>query len=223
LRQLAEAGRIGHLARVYRRGDLSGATLAFAATGDGAVNAAVAREGRRRRVWVNAADDPVHCDFILPSVLRRGRLTVAVSTGGASPAVARAVREELEAVLTPAHAALLEIAGAVRADARARGASPDGDRWRRALGRSVRRLIAEGRPVAARRELERRLETGRGPRRPPPPGNGELRRRASRFLGIGGLGSPAAHLARPRRRSNGGGLVGWESPGISDRRLEAAP
>src|SRR2546422_4622974 len=54
----------------------------FVATDDGAVNAEVASEGRRRGVWVNAADDPEHCDFILPSVLRRGVLTVAVSTGG---------------------------------------------------------------------------------------------------------------------------------------------
>ncbi len=75
--------RIRHARRRYRRGDLAGVTLAFVATGDRHVAAAVAREGRRCGVWVNAADDPAHCDFFLPSVLRRGPLLVAVATGGA--------------------------------------------------------------------------------------------------------------------------------------------
>lgn len=160
LTRLVTDGRIRHLARVYRRGDLAGATLAFAATDDRAVTVAVAAEARRRRIWLNAADDPAHCDFILPSVLRRGRLTVAVSTGGASPAVARAVREELETVLTERHATLLDVATEVRDELRAQGTSPDGDHWRRALGHPVRRLIAEGRPLDARRELARRLRAG---------------------------------------------------------------
>src|ERR687888_97329 len=82
-----------------RKGDLTGHVLVFATTGEGAVSAAVAAEGRRRGFWLNAADDPEHCDFILPSVLRRGELTVAVSTGGASPALSRAVREELDVYL----------------------------------------------------------------------------------------------------------------------------
>ena len=87
----ARAGRGGargpdrHRARAYRDGDLAGAALAFAATGDVAVNAAVAAEGGRRGVWVNAADDPAHCDFILPSVVRRGALAVAVSTAAPAP------------------------------------------------------------------------------------------------------------------------------------------
>ncbi|MGH7332424.1 MAG: cytochrome c peroxidase [Candidatus Rokuibacteriota bacterium] len=66
-------GKIRHLARAYRAGDLTGYQLAFVATDDGRVNLAVAAEGRARGTWVNAADDPAHCDFILPSVLRRRR------------------------------------------------------------------------------------------------------------------------------------------------------
>src|SRR5205085_1860672 len=80
----ARAGRISHRRRAYRDGDLAGFALVFVATGDAGVNAAVAAEGRRRGVWVNAADDPAHCDFILPAIVRRGSLAVAVSTGGAS-------------------------------------------------------------------------------------------------------------------------------------------
>ena len=159
LARLVADGHARHVARAYRRGDLAGAVLAFAAADDGVANAAIAREGRRHRVWVNAADDPAHCDFILPSVLRRGRLTVAVSTGGASPAVARAVREELETVLTREHGTLVDVASDARADLRAAGVSRGGHAWRRALGRPVRRLIAEGKPAAARRALVRRLRS----------------------------------------------------------------
>ena len=88
--------RITLTARCYRPGDLTGFQLAFVATDDAKVNNTVFDEGRERGVWVNAADDPAHCDFILPSILRRGDLTVAVSSGGNSPALARTIREELE-------------------------------------------------------------------------------------------------------------------------------
>lgn len=153
---LAAEGRLAHLARDYRDGDLTGAALAFAATDAGDVNAAVAAEGRRRGVWVNAADDPAHCDFILPALVRRGELTVAVSTGGTSPALARAVREELERYLTTEYVTLAEIAAEARRELRAAGRVADAAAWRRALAPDVRRLIVErGREAAKRRVLER--------------------------------------------------------------------
>jgi len=71
----------------YVEGDLAGADLAFVATAAREVNLAVTREARARGVWINAADDPAHCTFILPAVVRRGDLTVAVATGGTSPAL----------------------------------------------------------------------------------------------------------------------------------------
>src|SRR5574341_1546077 len=74
-------------ARRYQAGDLAGFEMVFVATDDDEVTARVYHEGRSRAVWVNAADDPAHCDFILPSALRRGNLTVAVSTAGTSPAL----------------------------------------------------------------------------------------------------------------------------------------
>src|SRR5262245_33756453 len=76
----AAAGRIRHVARDYRASDLDGQQLAFVATDDGQLNGAVAEEARARGVWVNSADDPANCAFILPSVLRRGALQVAVGT-----------------------------------------------------------------------------------------------------------------------------------------------
>jgi len=138
LSALAREGRFAHVGRRYRRGDLAGKVLAFVATGDRRVAAAVTREGRRRGVWVNAADDPAHCDFFLPSVIRRGRLLVAVATAGASPALARAVREEIERRVPAQYAALTETVAEVRRDLRARGTSPDAATWNRALADTMR-------------------------------------------------------------------------------------
>lgn len=160
LEALAREGRISHLARAYAPGDLAGSELAFVATDDGGVNAAVAREGRERGVWVNAADDPTHCDFILPSVLRRGGLTVAVATGGASPALSRVIREELEAYFTEDYAELVRIVAEVRGELRESGRPADAETWRAALDGDLRRLIAEGRRVEARARLFWRLRAG---------------------------------------------------------------
>lgn len=155
----AAEGRIMHVARPYRADDLAGRQLAFTATDDSEVTAAVSADGRARGVWVNAADDPAHCDFILPAVVRRGRLAVAVSTGGASPAAARAIREELEGYLTTAHAALVELAAEARADLRRRGTSAPAARWRAALDARLRRLLVQRRYRQAREHLGRSLES----------------------------------------------------------------
>lgn len=157
---LAREGRIRHVGRGYTPGDLAGHQLAFVAAADGGVSAAVAREGRERGVWVNAADDPARCDFILPAVIQRGALVVAVATGGSSPALSRAVREELEAYFTPDYAVLAEIAAEVRRELRERALNPDGQAWREALDADLRRLIAEGRREEAKARLVRRLGAG---------------------------------------------------------------
>jgi siroheme synthase-like protein len=155
----AAEGRVTHRARAYRAEDLDGQQVAFVATDDAAVTRAVAADGRARGVWVNAADEPARCDFILPAVIRRGRLVVAVSTGGASPAAARAIREELEGYLTEDHAVLVELAAEARDDLRRRRRSPDAARWRRALDGRLRRLIADRRYRQARAQLARSLES----------------------------------------------------------------
>lgn len=94
--------------RRYEEGDLEGAYLAFAATDSREVNAAVAREAQKRGVFVNVADKPSEGNFALPSTLRRGGLQVAVSTGGASPTLARSIRGELEKQFGPEWAGLVE-------------------------------------------------------------------------------------------------------------------
>jgi len=97
LKQRVRRGKIRWIRRPFRSGDLNGMELAVAATDDQQVNRQAAREARRRKIWINVVDRPELCSFILPSVVRRGKLVLAVSTGGASPAVAKWIRKDLQA------------------------------------------------------------------------------------------------------------------------------
>lgn len=169
LAELIAAGRVRHEAREYREGDLEGFDLCFAATDDGAVNADVAAEARRRRVWLNAADDPAHCDFILPAVIRRGEVVIAVSTGGASPALARRLRQELTAFLDQDYAPLAALLREARREVRARKLSVDAETWQQAIDARLRALIAQGRTEEARRHLLDRLGAGAALARARPP------------------------------------------------------
>ena len=102
------------LERPYRDGDLEGAFLAFAATDNPTVNAAVAAEARRRGIPVNRADDGPDSDFILPASLRRGDLLFSVASGGRSPALAAILRDRLAEHFGPEWGAVLDIAAALR-------------------------------------------------------------------------------------------------------------
>jgi precorrin-2 dehydrogenase/sirohydrochlorin ferrochelatase len=104
--------------RTYSEGDLEGAVLVFAATDVREVNAAVVREARERGILVNVADEPSGGDFALPSTLRRGQLQVAVSTGGASPTLARRIRRKLESVFGSEWAGVVEELDRARRDGR---------------------------------------------------------------------------------------------------------
>jgi len=139
LRAWVDARSVRHLVGEYRNGDVSGHALVFVATDDPALTATVVAEARALHVWVNAADDPARCDFTLPSVLRRGELTVAVSTGGTSPALARTIREELEGYFTDDYRVLADVAARTRRELRRDGRAPDAETWRRAL----KTLLAE--------------------------------------------------------------------------------
>lgn len=153
LKELLKQGAIRHVAREYQAGDRAGYDLVFVATDNSVINAAVSSEARSLHIWVNSADDPDHCDFILPAVIRRGDLAVAVSTSGVSPAVARAIREELDEYLTVDYARFVQIAGEVRRELQAKSVSPDAGAWNRALRGEFRRLIKEGRAEQAKEIL----------------------------------------------------------------------
>ena len=98
---LAARGAIRWERRGYRPGDVAGAALVVAGTDDPAVNRAVHAEGLRERALVNVVDVPELCGFVYGAVFRRGRLVAAISTGGASPALAGRLRRDLERVWGP--------------------------------------------------------------------------------------------------------------------------
>ncbi len=108
------AGHVAHRNHAFAPADLEGAFLAFAATDDPAVNAAVAAAAEAARVPVNVADDPSRSTFLVPSTFQRGEVTVAVSTGGASPALAKRLRAELEEKVGEEYAALARLLGEAR-------------------------------------------------------------------------------------------------------------
>ncbi len=154
---LRTAEEVRHVPRTYCEGDLEGHELAFVAVDDHAVSEAVVREARRRGIWVNAADDPSRCDFVLPAVLRRGALIIAVTTGGASPALARAVRDRLAGVIPDEYGELVDLVAEVRCQLRRDGANPDPEVWRRALDDELPRLLRQGRADEARQRLREQL------------------------------------------------------------------
>ncbi len=102
--------------RAFRDVDLDGVDLAFSATGRPEVEDAVLAAARSRGVWINAADDPDRCTFHMPATCERGPLQVAVSTGGASPALAARVRDEVDSILGPEYAAAVELLGRLRSE-----------------------------------------------------------------------------------------------------------
>lgn len=115
--------------RPFQADDLDGVRLVITATGDADVDAAVSAAARARGIWTNAADQPTDCEFILPAITRSGRVTVAVSTDGASPALAKAVRDRVAAMLGDGVAALAEELADARTAVKARGGSTEDVDW----------------------------------------------------------------------------------------------
>jgi siroheme synthase-like protein len=135
--------------RPYRSTDLAGHRLVMTATDDAAVNAQVAFDARVAGLWVNSADDPVNCSFILPAVARRGPVVVSVGTDGASPALARHLRDRIAAeVLTAEVELAADDLAQQRAEVHAeRGSTEDIDwtvRVQSALEQARRRIEARG-------------------------------------------------------------------------------
>jgi precorrin-2 dehydrogenase/sirohydrochlorin ferrochelatase len=114
IQALAAEGRLTWIARTFEPSDLDGNLLVVAATGDRAVNEEVFRAAATRHVLCNAVDEPEHCDFYYPAVVRRGDLQIAISTSGHSPALAQRLRAELETLIGPEYEDLLGWLGKVR-------------------------------------------------------------------------------------------------------------
>lgn len=114
IKLLSEAGRVQWLPRRFEPGDLAGAVMAIAATSDRNVNRAVFEEASRRSILANAVDDPPLCDFFCASVVERGDLQIAISTGGKSPALAQRLKREIDTQLAPDLGQWLDDLGSLR-------------------------------------------------------------------------------------------------------------
>ena len=109
--------------REYETGDLDGMFLVIAATDETSVNQAVHADAEARQMLCNVADVPELCNFILPAVHREGPIAVAVSTGGASPALAKRLRTQIAELVGPQHAKLAEELRALRPEVKERFAT----------------------------------------------------------------------------------------------------
>src|SRR5215211_2894756 len=119
LAELAAEGSIRWERRDYRPADLDGAFLAVAATGDTDVNIAVFNDAERRQMLVNVVDVPPLCNFIVPAIVRNGPLAIAISTAGASPALAKRMKREIAAEFGEPYARLAVLLNEVRGWAKA--------------------------------------------------------------------------------------------------------
>ena len=160
LEQMAAEGAVRWIRRGYAPGDLAGMMLAIAATDDETVNRQVHAEAEREKTLLNVVDVTPLCGFIAPSIVERGPVTVAVSTAGTTPALARKLRELME---DAEHCECLRwtdavgVLGAVRSELRSRGASVPADAWQLAMDEDLLELVEAGRESEAREQLLRSL------------------------------------------------------------------
>jgi uroporphyrin-III C-methyltransferase/precorrin-2 dehydrogenase/sirohydrochlorin ferrochelatase len=159
MRTLLEDPAVGFEARAYHSGDLAGNALAFAATDDAATNASVYEEAMELGIPVNVADDPQHCSFLVPSKVERGPVTIAISTRGTSPALARHLREKLEAAVPQAYGELAALLGHLRLEVKAAHDAPEerARRWNAVVESDVLSLLEQGKAAEAEREARRLL------------------------------------------------------------------
>jgi len=160
---LAERVRLGsarHRAKRFEVADLAEAQLVIAATDDPAVNADVADAAHAAGIAVNVADDAERSSFVMASVVERGPLQIAISTSGASPALARRLHARIEGAVPEGYGALATLAGRYRAAAIRRLADPQARKrfWARVMEGPIAALAIEGRGTEAREALERALD-----------------------------------------------------------------
>jgi len=161
LEKMASENTIEIEARQYRSGDLEGAFLVIAATDNAEVNGRVSRDARRLGLLINVVDDAARSNFIVPSSLSRGDITIAISTAGTSPALARKIRTELEDYFGAEYAALARLAGEVRRQLIGSGQAVSPERWQKALDIGyLIGMLREGKEAEARAALLSRLKEG---------------------------------------------------------------
>jgi uroporphyrin-III C-methyltransferase/precorrin-2 dehydrogenase/sirohydrochlorin ferrochelatase len=175
----ATAGRIAHRAGRFTPEALDEAVLAIAATDDREVNRQVSEEAKRRRIPVNVVDDPEFCTFIMPAIVDRSPVVIAVSTGGASPVLARLMRAKLESLIPAGYGRLAALVDRFRDAVKQKLPQPARRPfWEKVLQGPVAEMVFSGREQEAEEALRREIEDNR------PATSGEV------YLVGGGPGNP---------------------------------
>lgn len=151
----SSARPVRHSVRGYRSSDLDPAHLVVAATSDRELNMRVSQEARARRIPVNVADDPELCTFIMPAIVDRSPLMIAISSAGTSPVLARVARTKVEAAIPAQFGPLATLCSSLRSEVRAQFPDLQARRrfWEQALEGPVAELAFAGRIDEAEREL----------------------------------------------------------------------
>ena len=162
LAAMVEEGEIDYRQGEFTERDLDGVVLAIAATDDRQANRAVSEAAAARGIPVNVVDDPALCSFIMPSMIDRSPVQIAVSTGGASPVLARMIRSRLESSIPSAYGRLAELTREYRGKVKARFATNEERRlfWERVLAGPVAEMVLAGQDTQARQALDQELSRG---------------------------------------------------------------
>ena len=163
LQKWASEGKLIWRKRKYQNGDLKNVFLAIAATNRIKVNRAIACEARAQRTLLNVVDNPPLCGFIAPSIVRRGKVTLAISTGGASPALARKLREKLESSEILQLAELAPLLSEARKQIKSRKLQICPDRWQSCINTDLLQLVHNGRETEALEFLLKNLSSSEEP------------------------------------------------------------
>jgi uroporphyrin-III C-methyltransferase/precorrin-2 dehydrogenase/sirohydrochlorin ferrochelatase len=162
LARQAEQGSVRHREGSFEASDLDGVNLVIAATDDGEVNRQVSELAKARQLPVNVVDNPELCSFIVPSIIDRSPVQIAVSTGGASPVLARALRTHLESVIPSTYGRLASMMASFRDKVKARFSDVNARRnfWEQVLEGKIAELVFAGKDEEAEAELEKAVAAG---------------------------------------------------------------
>ena len=181
LARQAGQGSLSHRAEKFVPTDLDGASIVIAATDDEAVNRQVARAAEERRIPVNVVDSPDLCSFVMPAIIDRSPLVLAVSSGGAAPVLARLLRARLESLIPASYGRLATLAGKFRDQVKKRFTRSADRRifWEKILQGPIAEMVYSGQDAAAETALQEALDSESGV-----PNRGEV------YLVGGGPGDP---------------------------------
>lgn len=155
LEALAEKKKITFKKRCFNLRDLNGAYLVISAASDRRINSTVSSYCRRKGVLINVVDSPGECNFILPSVLKRGNLAIAISTDGISPALSKKIRQDLERRFGAEYAKLLRIMAKLRPEALKKIKNPGSRKafFKKAVRADILNLLRRNKEQQAREKI----------------------------------------------------------------------